>query len=466
MLHYRVVPLHPLVEEWDADLTGGDPLAFPGYTPPSRESVLTGRTAHYALVEGRFDVLGGSMGAVHGERVARAYRRAADEGLPVVVRPASGGARMQEGMVALVQMARTATAASVHRRNGLLSLAVLGHPTTGGVFASYASVADVRAAVRGATVGFAGPRVVEQLLGVPLPAGSHTAEGAFAAGLVDAVVDADDGEVAWVEAALGLRDVPLVVAPVEQRRGPDVADEPVVTAHGVWGEVLRARDPRRPSGLDVAAALTTSWTPLRSPDPTVHVALATFEGRRVVVIANDRHALPGRPGPAGYEAACRGIELAGRIGLPVLTFVDTPGAEPGPAAEAAGIGPAIARTFAAMADLPTPSVAVCVGEGGSGGALALAFADRLLLQEHAVFSVIGPEGAAAILHRDAGRAAEVAPLLRLTSRDLLDLGIVDSIVPEDRGADDVRDGVRAALRDATPGDRLRRFDAATVRWLS
>ncbi|MDQ3757690.1 MAG: acetyl-CoA carboxylase carboxyl transferase subunit beta, partial [Actinomycetota bacterium] len=163
------MPLHPLQTEWDADLRGGDPLGFPGYGgAPPQESVLTGRTQHYALIESRFDVLGGSMGAVHGERVARAYRRAADERLPVVVCTQSGGARMQEGMVSLVQMARCAAAARAHAAAGLLSVAVHRSPTTGGVFASYGSLADVRAAVAGATVGFAGPRVVELTMGSPL----------------------------------------------------------------------------------------------------------------------------------------------------------------------------------------------------------------------------------------------------------------------------------------------------------
>jgi len=179
-------------------------------------------------------------------------------------------------------------------------------------------------------------------------------------------------------------------------------------------------------------------------------------------VAQDRYAgNGGRPTPAGYRTAQRAIALAGRLGLPVLTLVDTPGADPGATSEADGIAAEIARTFAAMADLPTASVSVCVGEGGSGGALALAAADRLLVQRHAVFSVIAPEGAAAILERDAAKAPEVAPKLRLTSVDLAELGIVDGVAPEG----DLRAVVRKALAEAEPGDRVRRFDAATERWL-
>jgi acyl-CoA carboxylase subunit beta len=219
------VPLHPLEEEWDADLVSADPLGFPGYADQlaraaGQESVVTGRTAHYASIEGCFDVLGGSMGAVHGERVVRAYRRAVDARLPMVVLVSTGGARMQEGMVALVQMARTAAAARAHAAAGLLSLAVYRAPTTGGVFASYASLVDLRAAQPGATVGFAGPRVVEQTLGVRLPEGSHTAESAYDHGLVDALVPADD-QPAWVETALALRSrlTPLRLLRADARPG-------------------------------------------------------------------------------------------------------------------------------------------------------------------------------------------------------------------------------------------------------
>lgn len=449
------MPLHPLQTEWDADLRGGDPLGFPGYGgAPERESVLTGRTEHYAVIETRFDVLGGSMGAVHGERVVRAYRRAADDRLPVVVLTQSGGARMQEGMVSLIQMPRCAAAARSHAAAGLLSVAVHRSPTTGGVFASYGSLVDVRAAVAGATVGFAGPRVVELTLGRRLPAGSHTAESAYAAGLVDALLD-DDEQAAWVEAALGLRPTPL-----PRRYEPSETGTPAASA---WEEVSRSRAAGRPSGYDWAALLTDSWVDLHGTDPTVRAGLATFAGERLVVVALDRHATDGRPTPDGFRLAQRTVALAGRLGLPLLTLLDTPGAAPGPESEAAGIAGEIARTMSAFDACPTPTVAVCVGEGGSGGALALGHADRLLMLEHAVFSVIAPEGAAAILERDATKAAAVAEHLRLTAPDLLDLAIVDEVVPE--SVDDVRAALARAFDQARPGDRHRRLDAATARWV-
>src|SRR3989440_1780298 len=290
--HTRRMPPHPTQAEWDRDVRGGNPLDWPGYKAPEEESVVTGRTEHYAFAEGRYDVMGGSMGAVHGEKVVRAYRRATDERLPMVVLPASGGARMQEGMVALIQMARTSSAAVAHGRAGLLSLAVLRSPTTGGVYASYASLADLRAAEPGATIGFAGPRVVELTTGLPLPPDSHTAESAYEHGLVDAVVD-DTRE--WIESALGLRDTPLL----ERALPPGHATYEAVSPAWDQGRIARSR--RRRTGLDWAASLCSSWTSLHGTDQVVRAGLATLDGRRLVVIAMDRFAGDGRPGPAGFR---------------------------------------------------------------------------------------------------------------------------------------------------------------------
>jgi len=447
--------LHPLVETWDDDVFGTNPLGFPGYTPPDAESVLTGRTEHYALVHGRFDVMGGSMGAAHGERVARAYRRAADLRLPIVVVTSSGGARMQEGMVSLIQMARTAAAARAHSEAGLLSIALHRSPTTGGVLASYSSLADVRGVVAGATIGFAGPRVVELTTGKTLPPGSHTAEGAHGAGLVDEVVAADD-QAAWVETVLGLRDRPLSA----EWTTPVAVDG--VDGDDAWANVVRSRAEGRPSGRAWAAALTRSWTPLHAADPAFVAGIATLRasGRRVVVVAMER----GAPLPVGYRLAQRAFALAGRLSLPVLTLVDTPGADAAPRSESRGIAQEIARTFSAMAGIPTPTVSVIVGEGGSGGALAVAFADRLFLLDGSVLSVMRPEGAAAILDRDVAAAPQRASHLRLRPADMVELGIADGVLPDD-DVDAVAAAVDAAFDEAKAGDRLTRFDDATLRTL-
>jgi acetyl-CoA carboxylase carboxyl transferase subunit beta len=454
------VPFHPPLEEWDADVFAGDPLAFPGYDerrralPASGESVRTGRTGHYAFIDGRFEVLGGTMGAAAGERVVRAYARARELRLPVVVATRTGGARLQEGMVALVQLARTAAAAGRHARAGLLSLGVYGSPTTGGVFASYGSLVDVRAAYEHAVIGFAGPRVAEGTLGVSLPARSHTAEAAYDHGMVDELlVPGGAGE--WVDVALGRVDRPLPTRPLPAWDDPGVG--------GAWGEVLRARAVGRPTGIDRAARLSASWLELRGTDPVVRAGLATVAGGRCVVVATDRYHGSGRPTPAGFRLAQRAVALAGRLGLPLVTLVDTPGADPSPESEADGIAGEIARTFEAMAACPTPTVSVCVGEGGSGGALALSYADRLLISEHAIFSVIAPEGAAAILERDVGRSPDVAGWLKLGSSDLRELGLADEVIAEGQSALD--EAVARALSDAVAGDRERRFDRATARWL-
>jgi acyl-CoA carboxylase subunit beta len=455
----------PIADEWDAGLSSSDPLAFPGYDPPAgdSESVRTGAATvsghRVAVIHCRFDHQGGTMGAVAGERIVRAFARATDLRIPVVEYVASGGARLQEGMIALIQMARTASAVADHGRAGLMSAAVLRAPTTGGVYASWASLSDVRAAEPGAVIGFGGPRVVAEVTGHWPPADSHTAESAYAHGLVDAVVGVDD-QAAWLTAAVGLSPgEPLTLPPARPGRTA------VRTPHPAdpYATLLAARDGDRPSGLEWAAWLTDSWVELRGRDPSVRAALASIGGQRTVVIAMDRHAFgdgAAKQGPDAFRLAQRAIRLADRLGLPVLTLIDTPGADPSPGSEAGGLAGEIARTLLAMAELRRPSVALCVGEGGSGGAMALGHADRLLILDGAVFSVIGPEAGAAVLYRDPTRAAELTRSLRLTSRDLLRLGIVDAIVPETATA--VRQAVTRALGEARPGDRLQRLGHATA----
>jgi acetyl-CoA carboxylase carboxyl transferase subunit beta len=466
------VLLHPLEIEWDARLRGGDPLGWPGYGETldglaKGDSVVTGRAiargphgeARYVVIAGRFEVMGGSMGAVHGEKVVRAYRRAALERLPVVVLASSGGARLQEGMVALAQLARTSGAARAHARAGLLSISVFRAPTTGGVLASYANLSDLRIAEPGATVAFAGPRVAEITIGRGLPADSGLAETGYAAGFIDALVRPGE-QAAWIETALGLRDVRLPSRPLPAAVA--VSESPGGSA---WHEVLQARARSRPTGIDHAARLCDSWVELRGTDPTTRAGLARIGKRRVIVIAHDRHAAMGRPGPGGYKLAQRAVVLADRLGLPVLTLIDTPGADPSPVSEADGLAAEIAATFAAFAEVSVPTVAVCVGEGGSGGALAIGGCDTLLMLEHAVFGVIGPEGAAAILARDATQAPTFAELLHLTARDLVTLGVADGVIPEgDPTAID--HAITTALDAARPGDRQRRLDGVTARWVT
>jgi acetyl-CoA carboxylase carboxyl transferase subunit beta len=467
------------VELWDRDEQSNDPLGFPGYVPPAPddESVRTGLAVlggvAAAVVECRFPHHGGTMGAVAGDRIVRAFRRATARGLPVVAFIASGGARLQEGMVSLVQMARTSSAVLAHQRAGLLFVAVLRPHSTGGVYASWASLSDLRAATPGATVGFGGPRVVEQVTGELPPKTSHTAESAYRNGVVDALV-AEPDQIRWLGDVLSGRAPGLVVPdgrPAHVDRTPLPTDP--------WDLLQRTRSPQRPSGVEWAAWLTDSWVELRGPDPTIRAGLATIGGRRLVVVANDRHAdAPGadrhaigdagaRPGPQAYKLARRAMHLADRLRLPVLTVVDMPGAEPGPVAEAQGIAGEIARTHLTMAGLTVPTVALCVGEGGSGGAMALSHGDRFLMLDGAVFSVIGPEAGAVILYRDAARAPQLTRDLRMTGPELVALGVVDELVPE--SAPDPVAAARAAVVDgletASVGNRVARPDTVTNRAL-
>lgn len=456
------------VAEWDSELISTDPLRFPGYRPtaPGQDSVWTGLgqvgRQPVALVVCRFENVGGTMGAVAGERLVRAFARATEMSLPVVELVSSGGARLQEGMYALVQMARTATAVREHRRAGLLSVAVLRSPTTGGVYASWVSLADLRAAAPKAVIGFGGPRVVAEVTGTLPPDSSHTAESAYAAGLIDAVVD---DEASWIAAALGETDLPADVPRIDVR-----AAFPAPIPVEPWQVLMRARGASRPSGWEWAAWLTDSWVELQGRDRTVRAGLTRIGGRRAVVIAMDRHARPagsGRTTPDGFRLARRAIGLADRLDLPVITVIDTPGAEPGPDAEAGGVAREIAETLHAMAACSSPTVALCVGEGGSGGAMALAHADRVVMLSGSVFSVIGPEPGAVVLYRDRSRAAGLTAAFRMAAPDLAGGGFADEVVDELSGSvvADVRRAVLTALAQAVPGDRDRRIDAMTERAL-
>jgi acyl-CoA carboxylase subunit beta len=424
-----------------------DPLGFPGYPArlarardgdPEAESLETGSTEvgglEVVVARGVFGFLGGSMGTTHGDRIAHAAAVALERRVPLLVVTSSGGARMQEGMRSLVQMARAAEGVRRLREAGVPVIAHLTHPTTGGVFASYASLADVAVAAPGATVGFAGPRVVEAFTGVPVGADSHTAEAALASGLVDAVAGGSDAT------AMLARFVQLLHP--ARRHGDlpasDHVDEPTVE-RDAWEAVRAARTSDRPSARDLLADVLDDHVELHgdragSDDPAAVTALARLGDRTVVVVGFDRRGARegGRPGQAhaaGYRKLQRALRLAARHELPVVALIDTPGADPSPGSDRAGLASAIAESFVATLEVTAPTVAVVTGEGGSGGALALAATDRLILQDDAVFEVIAPEGAASILYRDPGRAEEVAGWLAPTAGALRRLGLVDRVLP-------------------------------------
>jgi acetyl-CoA carboxylase carboxyl transferase subunit beta len=411
-----------------------------------QEAVVTG----YAEIEAQpcvlcvldFRFMGGTMGSTVGEKIALAFERAADDQLPIVVVTSSGGARIQEGMFALMQMAKTSAAAQRLQQKDLPYITILTHPTTGGVYASFANLADIILAEPRALIGFAGPRVVEALTRQKLPPDSHRAEFLFEHGMVDAIVSR-----AQQRAFIG-RVLRLLMKPREERN-PAAAQGAIKLVNAspqpprrAWDIVNLARHVERPTSQDYIQRLFTDFIELHGDrlfgdDPAIIGGLARFEQQAVMVIGQERghgeeKALRrnGSAIPEGYRKAWRLMRLATKFHLPVITFVDTPGADPSYEAEKRGVAMALSQSIGAMTQLATPTVACVIGEGGSGGALALAVADRVLMQENAIYSVISPEGASAILYGDASRAEEVSRILRLTAHDLKELGIIDEVVPE------------------------------------
>ncbi|MGY1824451.1 acetyl-CoA carboxylase carboxyl transferase subunit alpha [Geodermatophilus sp. SYSU D00079] len=391
-----------------------------------------------------FGFLGGSMGVEVGRRVSRAAGLALERGLPLVTVCASGGARMQEGVFSLFQMARVSQALGRHREAGLLSVCVLTDPTYGGVSASFATLASVLVAERGAHVGFAGPRVVQETIRAELPRDFQTAEFLLGHGLVDRV-----------ESRAELRPLLVRLLALHARPGSGVPGEPEDAGVPVpdgpreadpWDVVQRARVVERPTTLDYLHTAFDDFVELHgdrafADDPAVVGGVASIGGRTVVVIGHEKgHSVRervarnfGMPHPEGYRKALRLLDHAETSGLPVVTLVDTPGAHPGPQAEERGQSHAIAETIMRSSRLRVPVVAVVTGEGGSGGALALCTSDRLLVLENAYLSVISPEGCAAILWRTAVAAPAAARAMRLGAAHLQASGIATSVVPEPPG---------------------------------
>ncbi|MCC6626100.1 MAG: acetyl-CoA carboxylase carboxyl transferase subunit beta, partial [Chloroflexi bacterium] len=436
--------------ETNRELVSADPLMFADTRSyPERlaeaqektglaEAVLTG-TARISghgcvLIVCDFNFLGGSMGSVVGEKVALALELAADRRLPCIAVCASGGARMQEGMLSLVQMAKTSAAAVRLHGVRVPFVSVLTNPTTGGVYASFATQADIILAEPGALIGFAGPRVVEQTTGERLPPGSHTAEFVLAHGQIDAVVPRT--RLRGTLATLLTLFVGGRAPEPTRHEAPLLApDRP-----SAWATVQLARHTGRPTTADYLHELVPNFVELQGDrvhgdDPALIGGLGSLDGVPIVIIGQERghddpHRRGGRMHPDGYRKAIRMMRLAAHLRLPLLTLIDTPGAYPGLLAEEGNLAGALSQALGRLSVLPVPVVSVVIGEGGSGGALALGVADRVLMLENAVYSVIGPEGAAAILYRDAERAEEIAAKLKLTAHDCLALGVIDGIVPE------------------------------------
>lgn len=478
-------------EEWDTGLSTENPLHMIGYPDKIKalqdktkldEAVITGKArigeneVALMVMDGRF--LMASMGEVVGEKIARGVERATKEKLPVIIFTCSGGARMQEGMTSLMQMAKTSAALKRHSDAGLLYITVLTDPTTGGVTASFAMLGDIILAEPKALIGFAGPRVIEQTIHKKLPKGFQRSEFLLKHGFIDKIVERKDmktvleqiltmhrlttkhsgivkntGVVSEIKTDLNTvnpsskrEDVQAVSnknAGNSRKQKLSLAQKKRAGEKTAWERVLTSREKDRPVGEDYIYGLFEEFIEFHGDrnfgdDAAICGGIAYFQGKPVTVIAQMKGKSTaeniarnfGMPEPEGYRKALRLMKQAEKFHRPIICFVDTPGAFCGMEAEERGQGEAIARNLYEMSALKTPILSVLIGEGGSGGALAMAVADEVWILENAVYSILSPEGYAAILWKDGSQAARAAKAMKLTSYDLYKAGFVEKIIPE------------------------------------
>ncbi|MBI2760287.1 MAG: acetyl-CoA carboxylase carboxyl transferase subunit beta [Chloroflexi bacterium] len=393
-------------------------------------AVLNGHAVSLAVVDFRF--LGGTIGSVVGEKLTRAMETAARRRRPLVAVVASGGARMQEGPLALLQTAKIALARRRMAEARAPFLCVLSTPSFGAAYTSIGSLADYLIAEPGALIGYAAARTSNREQGL-------TAEALLQRGLLDEVVDRSQ-----VRELLGnVLDV-LTARTRVTPEGGALPDQPAHIHGQAWNRVQTARHEQRPSALDYIGRIAATYVELRgdrlgTDAASVTCGLASIAGETVVIVGQQRPGGTADPkrdvwlGPDAFRKAARAFRFAGRFGLPVISLIDTPGADPRPEASAGGLGPAMADCAAALAEVSVPTIAVVIGEGGSEAAVAFGIADRVLMLEHAIYTVMSPERAALLLHRDASRADEVADALHLTADACRELNVIDSVVPEPEG---------------------------------
>lgn len=462
--------------EWDADMTSLNPIDFSGYTEKVEglqkktglsEAVITGQAqlkgidCCLAIMDSRFMM--GSMGSVVGEKITRMFEQAAALRLPAVVFTASGGARMQEGIISLMQMAKTAAAVSRFQANGNLFISVLTDPTTGGVTASFASLGDILISEPGTLIGFAGRRVIEGTIAEELPAGFQRAEFLLTHGFLDLVVPRSK-----MKATLALLlDLHNRQKPQQSRQA---GKTPAELTDRMSDAGIKAR--RGSECLDIIRLknrpVLTDYLPLifddllelhgdrtYRDDHAIWGGLARLDGQPVTVIGHRKgrtieenaRANFGMPHPEGYRKALRLMRQAEKHGRPIICFIDTPGAYCGVEAEERGQGEAIARNLLEMAQIEVPIIAVVLGEGGSGGALAIGVGDELAMLSNSLYSVISPRGFASILWKDPSREKEAANVTRITAVDLKQLGVCDTIISEpEEGAQADLSGLAAGIR--------------------
>ena len=470
-------------EEWDKEMEFVNPLDFKGYEDKVarlkehtklNEAVVTGKImingnpAVIGVCDGRFMMA--SMGHIVGEKITRAVERATAEKLPVIIFTCSGGARMQEGIVSLMQMAKTSAALKRHSDAGQLYVSVLTDPTTGGVTASFAMLGDIILAEPKALIGFAGPRVIEQTIGQKLPKGFQRSEFLLEHGFVDRMEEREE-----------MKDVLAQILEIHSgKKAPDAeavsgetsAEKAVKSDLTAWERVQISRKKDRPVGTDYIEKLFTDFMEFHGDryfkdDHAIVGGIAYFHGMPVTVIAQakgkttkenlDRNF--SMPSPDGYRKALRLMKQAEKFGRPVICFVDSPGAFCGLEAEERGQGEAIARNLFELSGLKVPVLSVVIGEGGSGGALAMAVADEVWMLENSIYSVLSPEGFASILWKDSKRASEAAEVMKLTAQDLERLGIVEQVISEPAEFTDENLDVVCRDMDGRIGEFLEKYCA-------
>ena len=445
-------------EEINRSIVSLDPLSFSSRESYTRrlfrdqrrtgltEAVVTGTCtisgSPVMLIVLDFGFMGGTMGCVVGEKVALALERAVKRSLPAIAIVTSGGARIQAGVLSLMQMAKTTIAANKMNEAGLPYVTVLANPATGQAFGSFANLADIIMAEPGAIVGFSPFGVLKRVSNEPLSTESHTAESRLDHGLLDVVVDRRELRTV-LGVLLDLLGPRYRLERADDRRPgkpPDLSRTPA------WESVQLSRNDARPTSGNFMKMMFSNFVELHgdrsyADDSSIICGIAQLAGLTVMAIGQERGhdeistriTQNGRTRPEGFRKAQRGLRLAAKFNMPIVTFIDTPGPDLSQEAEQRGLGNAIASTMALMARLDVPSVSVIIGEAGSGGALALGVADRTLMLENATYSAVSPEEAAEIIFQDVDRADEAAESMKLTAHDCRDLGIIDTVVPEPPG---------------------------------
>ena len=469
-------------EEWNKEMPFCNPLDFPGYEKKVLaarektrldEAIVIGKCA----IEGNPAVMGvcdarfimSSMGHVVGEKITQAVERATAEKLPVILFACSGGARMQEGIVSLMQMAKTSAALKRHHEAGQLFVSVLTDPTTGGVTASFAMLGDIILAEPHALIGFAGPRVIEQTIGQKLPEGFQRAEFLLEHGFVDMIVERKDQK-----QVLGQILKLHQSRPMEKKEGVVDTGAKISQAGGktAWDTVLLSRKSDRPVATDYINAIFDDFMEFHGDryckdDGAIVGGIASFHGMPVTVIGQQKGKNTkdnikrnfGMPSPDGYRKALRLMKQAETFGRPIICFVDTPGAFCGLEAEERGQGEAIARNLFEMSSLTVPVLSIVIGEGGSGGALAMAVANEVWMMENAIYSILSPEGFASILYKDSKKAPDVAKVMKVTAQDLMELGLIERIIPEEEPASEKTLPLLAEMMDQAMEEFLTRYCA-------